>query len=145
MPSSPSLQACRNMVSPLPSMCSLNRMPDAALARIISSVALRLSSGSGRIAIQFDQIEGVEENTLIVMAIADQIERSHAVVIAGNCLAIDDARARAQTGECFDDQREAMSKVIARAAIEPHPRAALAGDDAEAVVLDLVRPLAAGR
>jgi hypothetical protein len=42
-PSRPSLQAWRNTVSPSPSMCSLNRMSDPALARIISSVALRPS------------------------------------------------------------------------------------------------------
>ena len=33
MPSRPSLQACRNTVSPSSSMCSLNRMPGPALAR----------------------------------------------------------------------------------------------------------------
>jgi hypothetical protein len=43
---SPSLHECRNTVSPSPSMCSLNRMPTPALAKIISSVALRPSSGS---------------------------------------------------------------------------------------------------
>ena len=33
MPSSPSLQACRNTVAPSPSMCSLNRMPVASLGK----------------------------------------------------------------------------------------------------------------
>ena len=36
------------------------------------------------------------------------------------------------------------SEIVARTAVEPHSRAALAGNDAEAVVLDLVQPLAAG-
>src|SRR5262249_49970553 len=35
-------------------------------------------------------------------------------------------------------------KSLTGAAIEPHPRAVLAGDDGEAVMLDLVQPLAAG-
>jgi hypothetical protein len=38
-----------------------------------------------------------------------------------------------------------MGKVIARTAVKPHLRASLAGNDAEAVMLDLVQPLAAGR
>jgi hypothetical protein len=37
-----------------------------------------------------------------------------------------------------------MGEVIARTAVELHPRAALTGNDAEAVMLDLAQPLAAG-
>jgi len=43
------------------------------------------------------------------------------------------------------DQRETTGEVVARTAVEPHLRASLAGDDAEAVMLDLVQPLAARR
>ena len=71
--------------------------------------------------------------------------RGNAVVIAGDSLAIDDAGARAQPGDRINDQREAASEIIARTAVEPHPLAILAGNDAEAVVLDLMQPLAAGR
>jgi len=38
-----------------------------------------------------------------------------------------------------------MGKVIARTAIEPYSLAILAGNDAEAVMLDLVQPSVAGR
>ena len=38
-----------------------------------------------------------------------------------------------------------MGEIVARTAVEPHLRASLAANDAEAVVLDLVQPLAAGR
>jgi hypothetical protein len=38
-----------------------------------------------------------------------------------------------------------VGQFIARTAVEPQLRAILAGNDAEAVVLDLVQPLAAGR
>jgi len=38
-----------------------------------------------------------------------------------------------------------MGKVITRTAIEPHPLAIVAGNDAEAVMLDLVQPSVAGR
>jgi hypothetical protein len=44
------------------------------------------------------------------------------------------------------DQWERRAReVVARRAIEPHLRASLPGNDAEAVALDLVQPLAAGR
>jgi hypothetical protein len=43
------------------------------------------------------------------------------------------------------DQREAVGEIVAWTAVEPHLHALLAGNDAEAVVLDLVQPLAAGR
>ena len=45
----------------------------------------------------------------------------------------------------LDDQREAAREVVARTAVKPHLPVALAGNDAEAIVLDLVQPLAAGR
>ena len=44
-----------------------------------------------------------------------------------------------------DDQRELAREVVARTAVEPHSSVALAGDDAEAIVLDFVQPLATGR
>jgi hypothetical protein len=43
------------------------------------------------------------------------------------------------------DGHEATGEVFARTAIQPYPPVALAGDDAETIVLDLVQPLAAGR
>jgi putative tryptophan/tyrosine transport system substrate-binding protein len=52
------LQATRSVsiIFPSPSMCSLNRMPGPAFASIISSVALRFSSGSGRRSSPFSSI-----------------------------------------------------------------------------------------
>jgi hypothetical protein len=66
-------------------------------------------------------------------------------VIASDSFTVDDAGARAQAGQGLDDQRETIGEVIAGTAVEPHPPVVLAGNDAEAVVLDLVQPLAAGR
>src|SRR5262245_45456498 len=68
-------------------------------------------------------------------AVANEIERGNAVVIAGDSLAIDNARPRAQAGQRLNDQREAMGEVVARTAVEPHLCAGLAGNDAEAVML----------
>src|SRR5262249_24568875 len=147
MPSRPSLQAWAKTVGPAPSICSLNLMPGAALPTIDASAALRTSSGSRRRSSPFtlDQVEGVKEYAFVSALVTDEIERGNAVVITGNSLAVDNAGARPQTGQRLNDQREAASEVITRTAVEPHLCASLAGNDAEAVVLDLVQPIAAGR
>src|SRR5262249_11681213 len=92
------------------------------------------------IAIQLDEIEGVEEDALVSAVVPDEIERSNAVVIAGDSFAVDNAGARAQASQRLSDQREAAGEVIAGPAVEPHPLTILAGDDSEAVVLDLMQP-----
>ena len=60
------------------------------------------------VTVQFDQVEGVEENALVSALVTDEIERGNAVVIAGDSFAVDDARARAQACQRLDDQREAV-------------------------------------
>jgi len=80
-----------------------------------------------------------------VAVVANEVERRYAVVIAGDTFPIDDAGARAQAGHCPDNQREAAGEVVAGPAVEPHPLAILTGNDAEAVMLDLMQPQAAGR
>ena len=72
--------------------------------------------------------------------VTDEIERGNAVVIAGDSFAVDNAGARAQASQRLDDQREAVGEVIAGPAVKPHLGALLAGNDAEAVMLDLVQP-----
>jgi hypothetical protein len=79
-----------------------------------------------------------------VAPVADAVEHCEPVVIAGNRLAVDDARAGAQVFQRLDNQGEAVGEVVARTAIEPHPCPVLAGDDPEAVMLDFVNPEAAG-
>jgi len=61
--------------------------------------------------VQIDQVESVEEGTVVVAVVANEIERRHAVVVASNRLPIDDAGARAQAGQRLDDQREAAGEV----------------------------------
>jgi len=80
----------------------------------------------------------------VPLPLADTLERCEPVVIARDGFAIDDARPRTQARQRLGNQREAASHVIAGTAVEPHLRAFLTGNDAEAVVLDLVQPLAAG-
>ena len=76
---------------------------------------------------------------------ADELERGNADVVASHRFAIDDARARAQAGQGLDDQRKAVGEVIAGSAVEPHALTILAGNDAEAVVFNLMQPRPAGR
>src|SRR5262249_57002356 len=59
------------------------------------------------VAVQLDQVEGVEENAFVSAVVTDEIERGNAVVIAGDSLAVDDAGARAQACQRLGDQREA--------------------------------------
>jgi len=43
------------------------------------------------VAVQLDEVEGVEKGTVVVAVMANEIERRHAVVVASNRLPIDDA------------------------------------------------------
>src|SRR5262249_22186185 len=45
------------------------------------------------VAVQFDEVEGVQEYALVSAVVTDKIERGNAVVIAGNSFAVDDAGA----------------------------------------------------
>ena len=55
------------------------------------------------VAVQLNQVKGVEEGTVVVAVVADEIERGNAIVAAGESFAIDDARARVQADERLDD------------------------------------------
>jgi hypothetical protein len=65
------------------------------------------------LAVQLDQVEGVEEYLVVSAVVPDEIERGNAVVIAGNSFAIDDAGAGAQACQRLNDQREALGEVVA--------------------------------
>src|SRR5262249_19373229 len=97
------------------------------------------------IAVQFNEVEGVQKHAIVSAVVTDELEPTNTVVSASDSLTIDDARARAQAGQRLDDQREAAGEVIAGPAVEPHPRAILAGDNSESIVLNLMQPQAAGR
>src|ERR1700724_2576748 len=97
------------------------------------------------IAVEFDQVKGVEENAIIVVPVTDAVERRYPILAARDRLSVDDAGPGAQLGDRLDDERESVGQVIAWPAIELHPFAVLARDDAEAVMLDFVQPLLARR
>src|SRR5215471_6356271 len=87
-----------------------------------------------QVVAELDQIEGVEEYAAVGALMTNKIERGHAVVVASHRFAIEDARARAQAAQRFDDQREAAGEVVARPRIEPQAWPILAGEDPEPVV-----------
>jgi hypothetical protein len=76
---------------------------------------------------------GAARRPHLVAAIADAIEARHTGIITSHRFPGDDAAARAQPGQRFDDQREAIGQVIAGAAVKAHALAVLACDDPEAV------------
>ena len=62
--------------SAISSRCSLSRRPGAAFARTDARVALRTASRDAPqvVAVQLDQVEGVEEDEGVVAAVADAVE-----------------------------------------------------------------------
>ena len=70
------------------------------------------------VAVQLNEIEGVEKGTVVVAVVANEIERGNAVVIAGNSLAVDDAGARAHACQRLHDQREAVGEATSVVEIE---------------------------
>ena len=71
------------------------------------------------VAVQLDQVEGVEEYALVSALMPDEIERGNAVVIADDSFTVDDAGARAQACQRLNNQREATGEIVAGAAIQP--------------------------
>src|SRR5438552_9887872 len=99
MPSSPILQVWAKTVGPSPSMGSLKRrQAKASLGQHTSKRGLadlkRIAPEV--IAVQFNEVESVEEDTAVVAVVANEIERRHAVVATNNGLPIDDACPGAQ-------------------------------------------------
>src|SRR5262249_15130230 len=92
------------------------------------------------VAIQFNQIEGVEEDSVVMPPIADAVEVRHPVVVTGDRLTVDDTGARAQAEQRLDDKRKALGQAVAWTAVEPHMIAVPARHEAKAVVLDLMQP-----
>src|SRR5262249_3939765 len=96
------------------------------------------------VAVQLDEVEGLEKYAPVSALVTDKIERSNAVVIAGDSLAVDDAGARAQASQRLDNQREAAGEIVAWRLYNLTCAPVLRGNDAKAVMLDLMQPLAAG-
>jgi hypothetical protein len=79
--------------APPRSLMKSHRLGLAALKRITAQV----------VAVQFNEVEGIEEYLIVRAVVTNEIERGNAVVIAGDRLAIDDAGSRAQSRHGFDN------------------------------------------
>jgi hypothetical protein len=97
------------------------------------------------LAVKLNQVERAEDNPVVVMMVSKALEVRDADVVAGDRLAVDDDRAKAQSRQSFDDEWKPPRQVIARSAVKTNPMAILAGDHPEPIVLDLVKPQRARR
>ena len=109
MPSRPSLQAWAKTVGPSPSGMLIEQDAGAGPGhdRRERGLAYLKRVAPQIVAVQLDEVEGIEEDAVVSALVPDEIERGDAVVIAGDSFAVDNAGARAQAGQCLDDQREA--------------------------------------
>jgi len=70
--------------------------------------------------IEFKQIEGAQHNVLVIAALAQLVEHRHALVIATDRLAVDQAGAHSQCRYSLVDQREAFGPVVPIASEKAH-------------------------
>jgi hypothetical protein len=68
------------------------------------------------LALQLDQVEGVQEDASVMPAMPQQVEARQAVVSARDRFPVDGTGARAQPPHGLDDQRKTMREIIARPA-----------------------------
>ena len=92
------------------------------------------------VAVQLDQVEGVEEDARVMAPLAYAIEARHAVVAAGDRLTIDDAGARWQHCHGLAYEGEAGGPVVPVPGEQADTRGVPPGEEAVAIVLDLVQP-----
>ena len=84
-----------------------------ARRRTRENVAEQCFAGGERVApqvvtVEFDKVEGVQENALIVALAADALEVRDSMIVTGDRLSVDDARAQGQLGQSLDNEREAV-------------------------------------
>ena len=105
-------------------------------------MALRSSSGVRLriLAVELQQIERAQRHRAIVLPMTDAIEHGQAIGVDRDRLAVENARSHWQGGDRLDNEREAIGEVVAVAGDQPHTLAVAVGEDAKAVVLDLVNP-----
>jgi hypothetical protein len=75
------------------------------------------------VPVQLNQVEGVEEGTVVVTVVANEIERCHAVVVASNRLPIDE---RTQAGQRLDAESKSARLDLTIGPTSSQPSAAAA-------------------
>src|SRR5215813_11978907 len=72
------------------------------------------------VAVQFNEVEGVEEYALVSALVPDEIERGEPAILKGDGLPVDQAGARLERADGLHDQREASAPIDAVAGEQPH-------------------------
>ena len=125
----------------------VRRRPGGSCAGRSPSVALRTSIGSRRksVAVEFQQVEGIEEGDRLVPAAAQDVEPGEPALVAADHLPVDQAGPHLEVVHGLDHEREAVRPVIAAPGNQPDADGIAPRHQAVAVVLDFVNPVGAGR
>ena len=74
-------------------------------------MALRITSGSAEVlAVKPDQIEGIEERTVVLVVVPQSVQVREAVVIASDCLAVEDTERERNRASAPTMRGEAIQK-----------------------------------
>ena len=90
--------------------------------------------------VEFEEIERTKGDSMIVLAPTYHFKNGQAVLIAGDRLAIDHARARRQGRDCLIGQRKTAAQIVPVAGNQPHAAGIAPSNDAETVMLDFMQP-----
>jgi hypothetical protein len=101
--------------------------------------------GAPVLAVELQKVEGIEEGLPIIRPAMQLLEHGYAGLIATDCLTIDRRGCRRQRRHGRVDARIALSPIEVAAGEQTHPAPPLAGDQAVAIVFDLVNPLRSDR
>jgi len=110
---------------------------------MLAKVAAHLDRLSAEVyPVQLQKIEGIEESLGLVPPVTEQLEGS---LITAHHLSVDQAEPHLEVIHGLRHQRLARRPVVAPAGDQPDAHRVSAGHQPEAVVLDLVNPVGAGR
>src|SRR5215475_6844705 len=94
-------------------------------------------------AVHLEQVEDIEFDVAVLRSLAQAAERSLAVLVAADELAVDDAGLDREQPDRVDDVWKAVGPIPAPLAIEPHSVAVAPRHQPLSRMLDLVQPLLA--
>ena len=92
------------------------------------------------LAVHLEEIERAQDGAHVGGVAADDVEHGEPIVVADDCLAVDDARSDGQGLDRRRGEREAVRQVVAVSSDQPNAEAAPMRQDAESIVLDFVQP-----
>ena len=97
------------------------------------------------LAVQLQQVEGVQECFGLVPPVTEQLEGSQPPFVTAHDFPVDQARPHLEVVHRLDHQWIALRPVIAPAGDQPDAHGVAPVHEPEAIVLDLVNPVGAGR